>query len=71
MSHTTRDHHQWGRSGKTERPHVDTEGGNARHKSHYQMDYGADAGDYVDAVSQNVNWDEVNRLAESLGQGGE
>jgi len=44
--------------------------GNARHKLHYRMDYGADAGGYVDAVSQNVNWDEVNRRAESLGQGG-
>jgi Fe-Mn family superoxide dismutase len=36
----------------------------------YQMDYGADAGGYVDAFFQNVNWDEVNRRAESVGQGG-
>jgi Fe-Mn family superoxide dismutase len=30
----------------------------------YQMDYGADAGRYIDAFFQNINWDEVNRRAE-------
>ncbi len=32
----------------------------------YQMDYGAAAAKYVDAFMLNVNWDEVNRRAESL-----
>jgi len=32
----------------------------------YQMDYGAAAAKYIDAFMQNVNWDEVNRRAESL-----
>jgi len=33
----------------------------------YAMDYGANAGAYVDAFFQNINWDEVNRrtVAES------
>jgi Fe-Mn family superoxide dismutase len=32
----------------------------------YHMDYGAAAAKYVDAFMQNVNWEEVNRRAESL-----
>jgi Fe-Mn family superoxide dismutase len=32
----------------------------------YHIDYGAAAGKYVDAFLQNVNWEEVNRRAESL-----
>jgi Fe-Mn family superoxide dismutase len=31
----------------------------------YHMDYGAAAAKYVDAFMQNVNWEEVNRRAES------
>jgi Fe-Mn family superoxide dismutase len=31
----------------------------------YHMDYGAAAGKYVDAFMRNVNWEEVNRRAES------
>ncbi len=31
----------------------------------YHMDYGAAAAKYVDAFGQNVNWEEVNRRAES------
>jgi len=27
----------------------------------YQMDYGAAAAKYVDALMQNVNWEDVNR----------
>lgn len=30
----------------------------------YQMDYGANAKGYVDAIFQNINWDEVNKRAE-------
>ena len=30
------------------------------------MDYGAAAAKYVDAFMQNVNWEEVNRRAESV-----
>ena len=41
------------------------------HEHANQMGYGADAGGYVDAFFQNVNWDEVKRRAESLRQGGE
>jgi len=32
----------------------------------YQMDYGAAAAKYIDAFMLNVNWDEVNRRAESI-----
>lgn len=32
----------------------------------YHMDYGAAAAKYVDAFVQNVNWEEVNRRAESV-----
>jgi len=32
----------------------------------YAMDYGANAGGYIDAFFQNINWDEVNRRAESV-----
>ena len=32
----------------------------------YHMDYGAAAAKYVDAFTQNVNWDEVNRRVEAL-----
>ncbi|MCA1602758.1 MAG: Fe-Mn family superoxide dismutase [Acidobacteria bacterium] len=31
----------------------------------YHIDYGAAAAKYVDAFAQNVNWEEVNRRAES------
>lgn len=34
----------------------------------YQMDHGAAAAKYVDAFMTNVNWEEVNRRIESLGQ---
>jgi Fe-Mn family superoxide dismutase len=34
----------------------------------YHMDYGAAAAKYVDAFMQNVNWEEVNRRAESFGK---
>ena len=30
----------------------------------YHMDFGSNAGAYVDAFMQNVNWDEVNRRYE-------
>lgn len=32
----------------------------------YHMDYGAAAAKYIDAFMTNVNWDEVNKRAESL-----
>lgn len=32
----------------------------------YHMDYGAAAAKYVDAFTQNVNWEEVNRRTESV-----
>jgi superoxide dismutase, Fe-Mn family len=32
----------------------------------YQMDYGAEAGKYIDAFMQNLNWDEVNRRLEDV-----
>ena len=32
----------------------------------YQMDYGAAAAKYVDAFMTNINWEEVNRRAESI-----
>lgn len=34
----------------------------------YHMDYGAAAAKYIDAFMQNVNWEEVNRRVESIGQ---
>ncbi len=34
----------------------------------YHMDYGAAAAKYVDAFMQNVNWEEINRRAESFGK---
>ena len=32
----------------------------------YHMDYGANARGYIDAFFQNLNWDEVNRRAETM-----
>ena len=32
----------------------------------YQMDYGANAKNYIDAFFQNINWDEVNRRTEQV-----
>lgn len=32
----------------------------------YAIDYGANASGYIDAFFQNVNWDEVNRRAETV-----
>ena len=32
----------------------------------YHMDYGAKAGDYVDAFMQGIRWDSPSRIFESL-----
>jgi Fe-Mn family superoxide dismutase len=32
----------------------------------YAIDYGANARGYIDAFFQNINWEDVNRRAESV-----
>jgi Iron/manganese superoxide dismutases, C-terminal domain len=45
---------------------VSIRGPTPRYEHAYHLDYGAAAAKYVDAFMQNVNWEEVNRRAESL-----